>query len=391
MANETIEVDYRFPPGVDAATQARIIATGQTAGTWDARHTHRESALLSHLAEVTGVERRDDGSSVATVAFPAANVEGDIASLLTMIFGKYSMAGPAKVVGLRLPNGYGTPNKYGTRGLRRLLDVPERPLLMAIFKPALGLVPTDYASIYREIAGAGLDIVKDDEIVGDLPDAPVFARLAAIREAAWDNESRSGRATMYAVNLTGPADRLRERALGLIDAGATALLFNVLAYGFAALESLAADEFINVPIFAHPALAGAWCGAPDHGFSYDVLLGTLFAHAGADAALYPASYGNLPIDAETESRLVAGLRKRGTAPVPSAGITPGIVPRALADHGNDIILNAGTGIMDHPDGAAAGVAAFFEAIERALRGDPVTRDAVPEGALARALEKWGMT
>ena len=29
----TIEVDYRFPPGVDAQKQAKIIAVGQTAGT----------------------------------------------------------------------------------------------------------------------------------------------------------------------------------------------------------------------------------------------------------------------------------------------------------------------------------------------------------------------
>ena len=31
----------------------------------------------------------------------------------------------------------------------------------------------------------------------------------------------------------------------------------------------------------------------------------------------------------------------------------------------DVIFNSGTGIMDHPDGAAAGVRAFFEALAQA--------------------------
>jgi 2,3-diketo-5-methylthiopentyl-1-phosphate enolase len=44
----SIEVDYRFPPGVDAERQAKVIAVGQTAGTWDARFAHREERLRSH-------------------------------------------------------------------------------------------------------------------------------------------------------------------------------------------------------------------------------------------------------------------------------------------------------------------------------------------------------
>ena len=88
-----IEVEYRFPAGVDAVKQATIIALGQTVGTWDATFAHRESSFLAHKAEVATVQTNNaDGSSIATVRFPIANVEGDIASLLTMIFGKYSMA-----------------------------------------------------------------------------------------------------------------------------------------------------------------------------------------------------------------------------------------------------------------------------------------------------------
>jgi 2,3-diketo-5-methylthiopentyl-1-phosphate enolase len=386
----SIEIEYRFPAGVDAAKQAKIIALGQTVGTWDATFAHRESSFLAHTAEVIAVQTNTpDGSALATVRFPVANVEGDIASLLTMIFGKYSMAGPAKVTAIRLPKGYGQHPKFGITGVRSLLNTPTRPLVMAIYKPALGLSATDHAHILSQVAGAGLDIIKDDEILGNLDSAPTLERLKACRPVIEEAQQRNGRSLLYAVNLTGKADQLLAQAKQLVAAGANALLLNVLSYGFSVLEALAADPEISVPIFAHPALAGAWCGAPDHGFSYSALLGTLFSYAGADAVLYPSHYGSLPFEAAEEFQIRDALRNRNVFPVPSAGIHPGVVPRAIADYGQDVILNAGTGIMDHPDGPAAGVQAFFEALAQAKAGESFEMAQIAEGPLRRALEKWG--
>lgn len=365
----TIEVDYRFPAGVDAVKQAKIIAVGQTAGTWNERFASRESALRSHLAEVINIRTESTGESVATVSFPETNVENDIPSLLTMIFGKYSMAGTAKVVAVRLPASYGMRPKLGIAGIRDRLGVVDRPLVMAIFKPALGLTASDHAEILAEVAIAGLDIIKDDEILGDLASAPTLERLRACREVIARVKQETGRTVLYAVNVTGNATKIVERARMLVKEGANALLLNVLAYGFAVLEAIASDPEINVPIFAHPALAGALCISPDCGMAYSVVLGTLMAHAGADAVLYPAHYGNLPFDATEEGKIRDILRDRGAFPVPSAGIHPGIIPNIIADYGNDVILNSGTGIMDHPDGPAAGVKAFFDALDLLKKGE----------------------
>ncbi|HEY9603665.1 MAG TPA: RuBisCO large subunit C-terminal-like domain-containing protein [Allocoleopsis sp.] len=385
----TIEVVYRFPPGIDAERQAKVIAVGQTAGTWDARFSHREEVLRSHLGEVVGGVTQPDGSSSVTIRFPQANVENDIASLLTMIFGKYSMAGPAKVTAVRLPNDYGTHPKLGIAGIREKLGVFDRPLIMAIFKPALGLSAADHAVILQEVASAGLDIIKDDEIMADLEVAPTLKRLAACRQVLDEVKQQTGRTILYAINVTGSAHQLIEKARLLVREGANALLLNVLSYGFSVLEALATDPEINVPIFAHPALAGAMCAAPDYGMAYSVVLGTLMAHGGADAVLYPAHYGSLPFDPVEEAKIRDNLRSRNVFPVPSAGIHPGIVPKALADYGQEVILNAGTGIMDHPDGPSAGVKAFFEALERVQQGESFELNTLPDGALRRAVEKWG--
>lgn len=385
----TIEVDYRFPPGVDAEKQAKIIAVGQTAGTWDARFSHREEVLRSHLAQVVQGRTEPDGYSVATIRFPEANVENDISSLLTMIFGKYSMGGTAKVTAVRLPDTYGRRPKFGITGIREQLGVKDRPLIMAIFKPALGLSANDHAAILNEVTSAGLDIIKDDEIMADLEVAPTLKRLEACRKVLDEVKQQTGRTVLYAVNVTGSAGNLIEKARLLVREGANALLLNVLTYGYSVLDALAADPEINVPIFAHPALAGAMCAAPDYGLAYSVVLGTLMAYGGADAVLYPAHYGSLPFDPAEEARIRDSLRSRNVFPVPSAGIHPGIVPKAQTDYGQDVILNAGTGIMDHPDGPSEGVKAFFAALERFKQGESFNLEDVPEGPLRQALRKWG--
>jgi 2,3-diketo-5-methylthiopentyl-1-phosphate enolase len=384
----TIEIDYRFPPGIDAARQAKIIAVGQTAGTWDSRFADREASLKRHLAEVVSVETDDRGYGLARIRFPEINVENDLASLLTMIFGKYSMAGAAKVTGVHLPANYGRMPKLGITGIRERLAVRDRPLIMAIFKPALGLSPEDHAAILSQVAYAGLDIIKDDEIMGDLAVAPTQKRLEACRRVLDEVKAQTGRTVLYAINVTGTADKLIEKARSLVKEGANALLLNVLTYGFSVLEALASDSEINVPIFIHPAFAGAMCASDDTGLAYSVVLGTLMAHGGADAVLYPAHYGSLPFDPREEAKIRDELRSRNVFPVPSAGIHPGIVPKAIADYGTDVILNAGTGIMDHPDGPDSGVRAFFEALERVESNQSFELDRLPEGALKRAMEKF---
>ena len=192
----TIEVDYRFPPGINAERQAKVIAVGQTAGTWDARFAHREEAFKRHLAEVAKLETDAEGYSLATIRFPEANVENDISSLLTAIFGKYSMAGVAKIVGVRLPETYGSYPLVGISGIRSRLGVFNRPLIMAIFKPALGLSADDHGAILEQVAYAGLDIIKDDEIVGDLEVAPTLKRLEACRHVLNEVKDKTGRVVL---------------------------------------------------------------------------------------------------------------------------------------------------------------------------------------------------
>lgn len=357
---------YRFPPGVNAQKQAEIIAIGQTLGSTGARFAAREAALAACRGEVLSVTSGDT-ESLATVRFPTANTEGDIGTLLTMVFGKYSMAGPARLVDLMLPEDVGTRPRFGIDGLRTRVGVARRPLLMAIFKPALGLTAHDHAELIRGVADTELDLIKDDEILGNLASAPTLERWRACRPLIEAMRDRRGRDFLYAVNVTGRADRLLAQARALVAEGANALLVNVLVYGYPLLEALAADPEIQVPLVAHPALAGALSLAPDHGIDYRLVLGTLMRRAGADIVLHPARFGSLPFSAGDEEAIISALRAPDADwprvfPGPSAGIKPEVVPALRQDYGDDLVINAGSAIFDFAKGPKAAVTAFFDAM-----------------------------
>lgn len=383
----SVDVTYRFPKGADPHKLGTKLAVGQTAGSWSDRWEHRTSAFQAHLATVLHTGQTACGHPTATIRFPSSDIEGDLGSLLTLIFGKFSMAGPIKVIDIKLPADFGRRPRVGMAGLRERLAVHDRPLIMAIFKPALGLSASEHGELLTEIGLAGIDLVKDDEIMADLSSAPTRDRLAAGLRALDTIEAETGRRPLYAVNCTGGGGSVVDRARALQDAGANALLLNGLTYGWHTVEQVC--DAVTIPVLLHPSLAGALCGAPDHGFSYATMLGTLAAHSGVDAVLYPAHYGSMPFDPEQECAIRDALRGRGLAAVPSAGIHPGVVPRALADYGPEVVLNAGTGIMDHPSGPSAGVKAFYEALSAHAKGAPFDPATLPSGPLKEALSLWG--
>ena len=92
--------------------------------------------------------------------------------------------------------------RYGINGIREKLGIKERPLLMSIFKPCLGLSPAELGSMFCTQAEAGMDIVKDDEVLYDRDFSFTLRRLEACLKARGKTNSK----TMYAINLTGQAN-----------------------------------------------------------------------------------------------------------------------------------------------------------------------------------------
>ncbi|PWK07448.1 2,3-diketo-5-methylthiopentyl-1-phosphate enolase [Tumebacillus permanentifrigoris] len=401
---EFVHVTYlaHSKPGTDWQKKANGIAIGLTVGTWTELPAARKEAMQKHLghvvsAEVVGTDANGLEQALLTIAYPTVNFTPDIPALLTSVFGKLSMDGMIRLVNIELPTEFSSrfPGpKFGIDGLRKQLNAYDRPLLMSIFKSVIGYDTETLAEQFYQQALGGVDLVKDDEIFFDETYAPFEKRIAACRIAAERAQAETGKFTLYAANLTGPVTEIFEKARRAVDAGASALLLNVLTYGYDVLQRLAEDSRINVPIMAHPALAGALYPSAQYGISAHVVLGQLMRIAGADIVLYPSAYGSVALERNETLKIAQALTEaRGDVkrafPVPSAGIHPGLVPYLYQDLGNDQIINAGGGVHGHPGGAAAGGRAFGAAIAGVLSGKTLSETAETSQELETALALWG--
>ncbi|WP_445002436.1 2,3-diketo-5-methylthiopentyl-1-phosphate enolase [Exiguobacterium alkaliphilum] len=350
------------------ADLAAKIALELTVGTWTDLPHLEQAQLQAYRAEVVSTSHTETTSRFK-IRYPLHNVSADFSSILTTTFGKLSLDDSVRLVDLDLPEALRDTfpgAKFGTEGVRQLLGVYDRPLVMSIFKGVIGRDLTFLEAQLRDQLDGGIDIVKDDEILYDNPLTPSLERAQIGRTVLDEHYEATGKRALYAVTLSGPVFTLREQALRLIDAGATALLFNVYTYGLDTLRELAKDPDVNVPILAHPAFAGALTGSISHA----LLLGKLPRLAGADLTLFPSPYGSLATPRD-EALLIRDVsaepsERKAILPVPSAGIHPGLVPDIIRDFGTDVVINAGGGIHGHPDGAAAGARAFKQAIAHVL-------------------------
>lgn len=364
----------------DAEKKAKSIALGQTTDTWTPLSTKDFKTLERHrgvVLSVGQVERIDSAYRCkVTIGFPPENTEGDIPTLLTMIFGKVSLDGKIKLLDIDLPETFlsrlARP-KYGVDGMRRITGVLDRPLAMAIFKPCVGLSAAELGDMFYQTALGGADLIKDDEILPNIETAPVEQRLEACLKSAERARQATRHHTLYAVNLTGPATKIFDQARRLASLGSNCFLLNVISYGYSVLEGLAKDSQINVPIMAHPAVSGGLSSSSEYGISYKITLGKLMRAGGADMVLFPSSYGTVALPTEEAFSIRDALREpMGTLPrvfpVPSAGIHPGLVPQIISDYGRDVIINAGGGVHGHPMGSQAGMAAVRQAIDLCMKG-----------------------
>ncbi|MGA4508059.1 RuBisCO large subunit C-terminal-like domain-containing protein [Propionibacteriaceae bacterium G1746] len=410
---ELFEATFAFT--LDAEADARAIvrrfAVGQTTGTWvevpgltDELRAAHEGRVLSlyqvPAADTTTSMTPGRVGYLVTIGIPSANVGDSLPQLLNTVIGNdASTSMEAKLVGLRFPDamldGFGGPG-HGIEGLRRLTGVADRPLLLNMLKPCVGLSPSAAAEIFEATARGGIDLIKDDELMGNTGYSTVLARVEAFRAAADRAEAETGRHTVYLPNVTDRPDRMLKTAKAAVDAGAEALMVAYTTVGYGGVQMLR-DE-VGVPVLGHFAGAAPFFEGAGSGMASELACGLLPRLAGADLALVNTPFGGYPITKhaylQTAARLVEPLGSSGAGtikaamPIIGGGVHPGTVARYVGDLGNDIVLGAGGAIQGHPMGAAAGVRAMLQAIEAVREGVPL--DQAEGRELQAAVARWGV-
>jgi 2,3-diketo-5-methylthiopentyl-1-phosphate enolase len=390
---------YRAGAGTEIERLARSLAELQSSGAWVELAGETDLIRQRHAGRVLRtweIDADEPGVWGIEIAYPTHNMADQIPLLLATVYGECASWRDLKLIDLVLPEAFVTAFKGPAVGLdriRELVDAADRPLLLTILKPAIGLTPAESAAVFYEAAIGGSDAVKDDEKVVSQPWSDFLDRVRAHGRAATTAYEETGHWTLYFVNITDRPDRLLANAHAAVEAGATALLVNAWAVGISALSMLADDPTIGVPLMSHLAFTGALSGAPWSGMSPHLTMGVLPRLAGADVAIYPSHLGTLPFSRDDAVRTGAALTDpwfgmRRSLPVAGGGLHAGMVPRLVGDLGIDWALAAGGGVHGHPMGTAAGARSIRQAFDAAARGVPLAEARKEHPELSAALEKW---
>lgn len=398
---------FRTPADVDIDRAAHEIAEMQSTGTWVSLERETAAIRERHAARVIAIWEVPDRETnapidadrrcwVIQIAYPSHNIGSQIPLLLATVYGECASLGELKLLDLHLPGSFIAPfkgPKFGIEGIRELVGAADRPLLIAMMKPALGLSPKESAEVFYQAAIGGVDGVKDDELLVSNPSSQFLDRVREHERAAQAAFEATGHRTLYFVNVTDRPDRLLQNAHRAIEAGASALMVDYLAVGISALSMLADDPAIAVPIMGHLAFSGALYASPWTGVSSHLVLGKLPRLAGADIIVYPSPYGTLSYARSKHLRLARSMTDpfhglRRTLPTPGGGLHPGLARRMIDDLGIDHALGTGGAIHGHPMGPAAGARALRQAIDAAVHGEPLAEARLAHPELAAALDRW---
>jgi 2,3-diketo-5-methylthiopentyl-1-phosphate enolase len=397
-----------LPASTNLITKAASFAVGQSLGTWTEVPGITREMLEHHLARIVAVydlppvelsTQVPEGKrpAIVQIAFPEANFGPQFPMLFTTLLGNdVSTATQLKLIDLQLSPSFAaafTGPKFGIAGLRQHLGLPQRPTLLNMIKPCTGFGPQEGASLFAESARGGVDIVKDDELLGNPSFNPLRERVAAYRRAADLVYAETGHQALYCANITDRPERMLENAHRAQELGAGMVMVNAVSTGLGLVQALAEDAQFNLPILTHYAGAGALTESPYSGISSPLLLGKLCRLAGADASMFSSVYTNYPLLQERYLRTAQLQRMplyqlKPTLPVVGGGIHPATAVRIIEDLGADVMLGVGGAIQGHPDGTVAGGRAMRQAIDAAMEKVSLAEKAKAHPELRRALEAW---
>lgn len=382
--------------------RAGRFAVGQTVGTWvkvpgvsDSMTEHYQGRVLAVYDAGLGADG-ECANFVLRIAFPAANFGGSLTMLLTALMGNdVSTALRARLVDIELAAGaagrFRGP-QMGMDELRRLTGVHGRPVVLNMIKPCAGFTPQEGARFFHKVALGGMDMIKDDELLGSPDYNEVGERFRAYSQAAEAAYEQTGHKTLYLPNISGAPSQMLENARALVDAGAKACLVNFVFGGADALRELSDAFGDKLFLMAHYAGVGA-LGAYDSGIANPVFIGLLPRLAGAHAVMtmappdQPRALYDFRRTVQAQRLPMEGIRPLVTAV--GGGITPVSQQRYQEELGGDTIIGIGGAVQGHPMGTTAGAQAAMAAVAATAQGIPLCEAAADCEPLARAIELWG--
>jgi ribulose-bisphosphate carboxylase large chain len=378
VPGETAELKQRFAARVERITGLdNVVAPSLPTG--------RAAASVYRRAEVV-------------VSWSMENFGTNLAALVSTLQGNlYELAqfSGLKLLDFDVPPSFAAAFRgpaFGIPGCRRLTGVEGRPLIGTIIKPSIGLTPEQTAAMVRELVEAGIDFLKDDELMADPPHSPFDARVDAVMRVINDHAQRTGKKAMYAFNVSDELDAMQRHYDKVVASGGTCAMLSLNSVGLVAVKRIC--DRGQLAIHGHRNGWGMLNRHPLLGMEFPAYQ-KLWRLAGVDQ-LHVNGIANKfwePDDSVVRS-IAACLAPtplgKPLLPVVSSGQWGGQAPETWRrTQTTDLLYMAGGGIQAHPDGPAAGVRSLQLWWEAAVEGLSYADAIAKYPALAQSAAKFG--
>ncbi|WP_207492361.1 ribulose-bisphosphate carboxylase large subunit family protein [Aridibaculum aurantiacum] len=412
---ERITATYFIETPLQPDAAANVIAGEQSSGTFVAVPGETEELKQRFAARVESVEALESvtepsipgGKSASGVyhramvkiSWPVENFGFNLPVLVSTIQGNlYELRQftGLKLMDIDFPDSYVQHYrgpKFGIAGTRRLTSVEGRPMIGTIIKPSIGLTPEQTATIVETLGEAGIDFVKDDELLSSSANSPFEKRVEAVMQVINKLADKTGKKIMYAFNLSGEIDEMIKRYETIMNAGGTCAMVNINSVGMSATKKIC--DIGVLAIHGHRNGWGMLTRHPLLGIDFTAYQ-KLWRLVGVDQLHVNGIQNKFwESDDSVERSIKACLKPLGNGqtvlPVVSSGQWGGQAPETYRrTQTTDLLYMAGGGIMAHPGGAAAGVRALRYAWQAAVDGLTVEQAADKYVEFAQSVEKFGV-
>lgn len=419
MANERIIATYfvETPHPVEAAAES--IAGEQSSGTFlpvPGETEELKQRARARVEKVTKLETVDAPSLPGSrppkghtgspkyqrahivVSYPYDNVGSNLPTLLSTVAGNLYELGELsglKLLDVDIPEAFAgryPGPQFGIAGTRKLAGVYDRPIIGTIVKPSVGLTPEQTGELVRSLGEAGIDFIKDDELMADPPHSPLKKRVAAVMREINSLADKAGRKVMYAFNISDETDAMRRHHDTVLASGGTCVMVSINSVGLAGVAELRRHS--QLPIHGHRNGWGLYTRCPQLGIEFTPYQ-KLWRLAGVDHLHVNGLQNKYWEPDESVVRSIKALLAPmfggyQAMPVVSSGQWGGQAPETYRlTQTTDLMYLAGGGIMAHPGGPAAGVRALQQAWEAALKGLPLMEYAKSHSELRQTMDKFG--
>jgi ribulose 1,5-bisphosphate carboxylase large subunit-like protein len=362
------------------------LAIGQSVGNPNIRNKWENDELFEkYSAKVIGNEEEllKIKSGIIKIAFPIINTnwkEDGITQLMVQLMGgqlDIDNILQCRLINVEFPPevlSYFKGPKFGISGIREYTGVFDKPLLGGIIKPKTGITPEVLLEMVKELVDAGVNFIKEDEILSNPNFCPIEIRVPMIMNYI----KQSGKKVIYCVCINSDFPYVIERVKRVHELGGNGVHINF----WNGLGVYKAVRELDLPIFVHFQKSGdKILTDKNHRFSIDFdvicklagMSGVDFMHAGMWGGYSSTDESELMNNLKT-------LHENNVLPALSCGMHAGIVNCITQKFGINYLANSGGAIHGHPNGSHCGALAIRSAIDHNFDCEQYKI----------AIEKWGL-